>query len=95
MSSSTKKSPKRSGKKKKPVTISRSPSGEKGDTGIVIDHKHCYNCGISISPDKDICSDKCQVEWDKMLKRKKFMTYLPFIGIALLILFYILVYANS
>jgi predicted nucleic acid-binding Zn ribbon protein len=92
---STKKTPKKSGKKKKPVMITRPPSGEKGDSGIVIDHKHCFNCGISIPPSKDICSDKCQAEWDRLMKRKKLMTYLPFIGIALLILFYILVYANS
>lgn len=96
MSGSSKKSPKKSGKKKKPMTISRgAPVDEEGYSGAMKDHKHCYNCGISISPSKDICSDKCQVEWDKMMKRKKLMTYLPFIGIALLILFYILVYANS
>ena len=96
MPSSSKKSPKKSGKKKKPVVISRgSTSDDQGSSGNIRDHKHCFNCGISISPDKDICSDKCQAEWDRLLKRKKLMTYLPFIGIALLILFYILIYANS
>jgi predicted nucleic acid-binding Zn ribbon protein len=91
----SKKSPKRSGKKKKPVIAPKPPSGEEGDRGVVVKHKHCFNCGISISPDKDICSDKCQAEWDRMMKRKKWMTYLPFIAIILLILFYILIYSQS
>ena len=69
--------------------------GEKGDPGMVIDHKHCFNCGISVPANKDICSDKCQAEWDKMMKRKKLMTYLPFIGIILLIAFYMIVYASG
>jgi predicted nucleic acid-binding Zn ribbon protein len=96
MAAGGKKSPKRSGKKKKkPVMVSKPPAGDKVDPGIVVEHKHCFNCGISISPDKDICSDRCQAEWDKMLKRKKLMTYLPFIGIALIILFYILIYSRG
>lgn len=96
MPPTNKKSPKRSGKKKKkPVMLSRPPSEEEGDRGTTVKHKHCFNCGISISPDKDICSDKCQAEWDRMMKRKKWMTYLPFIGIILLILFYILIYSRS
>lgn len=93
---STKKSPKKSGKKKKPVVISKgSRKEEESPPPSIKEHKHCFNCGISIPPSKDICSDKCQVEWDKMIKRKKWMTYLPFIGIILLILFYILVYSSG
>jgi predicted nucleic acid-binding Zn ribbon protein len=96
MASSSKKSPKRSGKKKKPVTISRKTApDEDSSPGNVRDHKHCFNCGISIPPDRDICSDKCQAEWDRLLKRKKMLTYLPFIGMGLLLLFYILVVANG
>jgi predicted nucleic acid-binding Zn ribbon protein len=96
MSGSSKKSPKKSGKKKKAVIVSRGQSsGDDGPAGTVRDHKHCFNCGISITPDKDLCSDKCQAEWDRMMRRKKLMTYLPFIGILLLIAFYIIVYANS
>ena len=91
MATGKKKSPKSSGKKKKPVIISRPPSGEKNDPGIVVDHKHCFNCGISISPDKDLCSDKCQVEWDRIMRRKKLMTYVPYIGIVLVLAFYFLV----
>jgi len=86
------KSPKKSGKKKKPVTIKRTPSEETESKQVTFQpHKHCFNCGVSIPTDRDICSDKCQAEWDRMLKRKKMMTYLPFIAIALMILFYFLI----
>jgi predicted nucleic acid-binding Zn ribbon protein len=92
MASSNKKSPKKSGKKKKPIMISRPPGSEDdGPTGVVMDHKHCFNCGVSITPDKDVCSNKCQAEWDRMMKRKKMMTYIPYVGIGLVILFYMLV----
>ena len=78
------------------MTVSRSSGPDDGSPrSTFAPHKHCYNCGIAISPDKDICSDKCQGEWDRMMKRKKLMTYLPFIGIALIILFYILIMANA
>lgn len=89
------KPPKRSGKKKKPVPVRRAASGEEGVApSITPPHKHCFNCGVSIPVERDICSDRCQAEWDRMLKRKKLMTYLPFIGIALLLLFYVLIIAN-
>ncbi|MBN1389714.1 MAG: DUF2116 family Zn-ribbon domain-containing protein [Candidatus Thermoplasmatota archaeon] len=84
--------PKRSGRKKKALIVQRVTPQEDGvQRSAIVPHKHCFNCGVSITTDKDICSDACQAEWDRMLKRKKLMTYLPFIGIALLILFYILI----
>jgi predicted nucleic acid-binding Zn ribbon protein len=86
------KGPKKGGKKKRPLE-SRSSTEEEdiGPAPIVTDHKHCLNCGVSISPDKENCSAKCQEEWDKMIKRKKFWNYLPFIGAAFLLVLYILI----
>ncbi|MGA1820012.1 MAG: DUF2116 family Zn-ribbon domain-containing protein [Thermoplasmatota archaeon] len=90
------KPPKRSGKKKKPMTVRKPPTEEAGGhQSSFSPHKHCFNCGISVPTDRDICSDKCQAEWDRMLKRKKMMTYLPFIAIALLLLFYFLIISSS
>ncbi len=51
-------------------------------------HKHCLNCGVSIPPDKEFCSKKCEEEWNRMVKKKKNITYfwLLLMGILLLIL---------
>ncbi len=34
-------------------------------------HKHCPVCGISIPPDEEFCSKKCEKQWNEMIKRKK------------------------
>jgi len=88
-----KKSPK-SGKKKKKRSI-YTDKATSGPKEIIPKHKHCLNCGVSIPADRETCSESCRLEWEKMLKRKKLWTYLPIIGTALLILFWILVLANS
>jgi predicted nucleic acid-binding Zn ribbon protein len=77
----SKKGPKKGAKKKRPIiaTTSRNPLPEDTTAGMV-SHKHCLNCGVSIFPDRETCSEKCQTEWDKMVKRKKFWNYLPLIG---------------
>jgi predicted nucleic acid-binding Zn ribbon protein len=58
-------------------------------------HKHCVNCGLSVDPAEEYCSDACKSSFEKMVKKKKQMMWLPYIGIALLILFYILIMANQ
>ena len=86
----------RGGKKKRPIAR---PSIDQEEEEIptstlsskVPKHKHCNNCGVSISPNKETCSEECQARWDKMLSRKKFWTYLPIIGTVLIILFWLLV----
>lgn len=34
-------------------------------------HKHCINCGISVPPNENFCSDKCKDEWIKIIKKRK------------------------
>lgn len=90
-----KKSPKKSSKKKRALVNKRSMEDE-GDYGPDIpSHKHCVNCGVSIDPDKETCSDRCQVEWDKMIKRKKFWNYLPIIGALFLALIWVMLLVSS
>lgn len=87
----------RGGKKKRPITKPPSDRVEENTppshtlSSKVPKHKHCNNCGVSIAPEKETCSEECQVRWDKMLSRKKFWTYLPIIGTILIVLFWILV----
>jgi len=87
-----KKSPKGTGTKKKRsiAGIVKEAPVEKLPVQVVPRHKHCFNCGVSVSPDRDLCSDKCQTDWDKMVKRKKYWTYLPLLGVVFLILLYII-----
>ena len=94
--SGSKKSPKSRGKRKKPLNRGASSSGEEKTLfSSVPEHGHCVNCGISIPPGKETCTDKCQQEWDRMLKRKKLMMYAPIIGSVLLILFLILIQSGG
>ncbi len=87
----------RGGKKKRPITkppldhVEEDMPPSHTLSSKVPKHKHCNNCGVSISPEKETCSEECQVRWDKMLSRKKFWTYLPIIGTILIVLFWILV----
>lgn len=80
------------GPRKKPIMEKRSEEGIKNT--IDFPHKHCSNCGLSIRPEREYCSDECQNKFEKMIKRKKQLMYLPYIGIVLLMLFYLLVYAR-
>lgn len=86
-----KKGPKAGSKKKKTITVQKTTVTEDGKTVVdMIPHKHCHNCGVSIPPENETCSDKCKVEWEKMVSRKKFWAYLPFLGAGFLILLWIL-----
>jgi len=91
MSGSSKGPQKRSGKKKRAIPSRKESYREGAPSEVVLPHKHCFNCGISIPPGKDICSDKCQLEWDRMMKRKKMLTYLPIFGILFLIVLYMII----
>ena len=53
-------------------------------------HRHCLNCGISIPPDKQFCSKKCENEWNTTVHRKKMNLYLwmGFMVILIIILFF-------
>jgi len=91
---SSRKGPRTSGRKKRPLSASRAPSVEGQEMSVELSdippHKHCLNCGVSIPPDRDTCSDKCKTEWDRMLSRKKFWNYLPLIGAAFLALLWLI-----
>ncbi|MEA3558059.1 MAG: DUF2116 family Zn-ribbon domain-containing protein [Candidatus Thermoplasmatota archaeon] len=88
-------SPKRTGKKKKALNAEVSDKGTSVYVSEIPPHKHCFNCGKSIPLDREVCSDRCQEEWDRMLKKKKMLTYLPYIGAVLLIVLYLLIMSNG
>ena len=87
-----KKSPKGGKKKKRSIEYERDHGKIKE---IVPKHKHCVNCGVSIPPEKETCSDRCKLEWDKMVKRKKYWVYIPYIIAAILMLFLLFYLSNG
>ena len=48
-------------------------------------HKHCPVCGISIPPDQQFCSKKCEEQWNAMMRQKKRSIYLMWIMVAVLV----------
>ena len=90
-----KKNPKKPFKKKRALTKKGSLEDDDQYGPEVPSHKHCVNCGVSIDPTSETCSEKCQAEWDRMLKRKKFWNYLPIIGALFLALIWILLLVSS
>ncbi len=38
-------------------------------------HKHCPVCGMSMPPDQDFCSKKCEEKWEQMLRQRKKIMY--------------------
>ncbi|MBS7657641.1 MAG: DUF2116 family Zn-ribbon domain-containing protein [Candidatus Bathyarchaeia archaeon] len=42
-------------------------------------HKHCLICGVSVSVDKEFCSDKCEEQYNKMVKRRKYSLWIMLI----------------
>jgi|YelNatPaOPRAMG01_1025707.scaffolds.fasta_scaffold53080_2 predicted nucleic acid-binding Zn ribbon protein len=39
-------------------------------------HKHCIICGAAISVDKEFCSEKCEEQYNKMVKRRKYSLWI-------------------
>jgi len=43
------------------------------------EHKHCAICGKSISVDKEFCSEKCQEDYNNIMKKRKRSNYIMII----------------
>lgn len=84
-----KKAPKERSHKKKKKVLSDHEDPDNSFRPIP-EHKHCNNCSVSIPPDREYCSDPCRTQFEKMVKRKKQIMWLPFIGAILLVLFMLL-----
>lgn len=42
----------------------------------LIPHKHCKECGVSISPDKVFCSKRCESTYENRLRKQRRMNYI-------------------
>ena len=38
-------------------------------------HKHCPVCGMSMPPDRDFCSKKCEEKWNQAMRQRKRILY--------------------
>ncbi|RLI24868.1 DUF2116 family Zn-ribbon domain-containing protein [Candidatus Bathyarchaeota archaeon] len=46
------------------------------ETQNIPPHKHCKECGVSISPDKTFCSKRCESAYEKRIKKQRRMNYI-------------------
>jgi len=49
-------------------------------------------CGVSIAENEMFCSDKCRDEYQKMLKRQKYMRLNALIPVAVVIIMFIILF---
>lgn len=40
-------------------------------------HRHCVLCGAAMRGPGKFCSKKCEEEYEKRLKKRKYMTFIP------------------
>ena len=56
----------------------------------IIQHKHCVNCGKVCAPEKRTCSEECESNWNKELRKRR-MRMFAFLGIAVVLMAVVLV----
>ncbi|HDN50605.1 MAG: DUF2116 family Zn-ribbon domain-containing protein [Thermoplasmata archaeon] len=52
---------------------------------MIPQHGHCQMCGKAIKYGETVCSDKCQEEYEKYLKKRKMYIYIMYIALAFLL----------
>jgi len=55
-------------------------------------HSHCQICGKAVPFEKVICSDECEEQYGKIVKKRKFYMYIMYGAMAILIFMFILMY---
>ena len=63
-------------------------SGAKG--GKLLQHRHCQVCSKAIPLSEEFCSEECNLEFDKMVKKRKNFLYLFYAMIVVFIIVMIL-----
>ena len=51
-------------------------------------HAHCMMCGAVVSASETLCSDECRKQYAEMMKRQKYMRFMPFIPAILIAVFF-------
>jgi predicted nucleic acid-binding Zn ribbon protein len=57
-------------------------------------HAHCLICGMTIPENETFCSSKCRDEYEKTMKRQKYLrlsALIPLIGVTILFILLLLV----
>ena len=57
----------------------------------IAEHKHCQICGVSISTDKDMCSETCENKLELLIKKRKMNLYM-FYGVIIVLMALLLAY---
>ena len=56
----------------------------------IVQHKHCIQCGKAIPLDEKFCSEKCKMEYEALLKRKKMTLIINYLLMGFFIIILIL-----
>jgi predicted nucleic acid-binding Zn ribbon protein len=55
-------------------------------------HAHCMICGGVISASETLCSDECRKQYKEMIRRQKYVQFIPFIPVVLLAILFAALY---
>jgi predicted nucleic acid-binding Zn ribbon protein len=55
-------------------------------------HTHCIVCGVSIAENEMFCSNKCRDEYQRMMKRQKYMRLSAFIPVIVVIIMFVILF---
>lgn len=77
----------KSGIKKHP----KPPKGG-GKGGKLLQHRHCQVCSKAIPISEEVCSEKCKIELEEMVKKRRRMVYLIYGSMIFVIIILILSY---
>ena len=56
----------------------------------ILPHSHCQICGKSIPVSETFCSEECKQKYGTMMKKRKFMVYIMYALIAIIVILFLL-----
>jgi len=63
--------------------------------GKIYQHTHCNVCGRAVPLSDKVCSDKCQKEFDQLVKTRKTYMYVMYGAIVLIFMVYVFSMINA
>ena len=57
---------------------------------MIPQHGHCQMCGKAVKYGESVCSEKCQEDYVKYIKKRKMYIYIMYAALAVLIAMFVL-----
>jgi len=55
-------------------------------------HSHCLVCGATIPENETFCSNKCRDEYEKIIKKQRYLRFTAFLPVIIVTIFFILLF---